>query len=150
MRNKGEKEQEPKKETANDQKDKKKGDQPLGTKIVDELLKYEQETYQIKRPFLKAQYHQCIPNPKISGELVSVQICSMWSLGFIEPELPLSQMDKPSHLIAPYTSQKIQKDDHMKLQSQITLSEDKERLDIREKDNENTIGKANDAETIEF
>ena len=45
MINKGEEGQEPEKEIKNDQNDQKKGDHPSGTKIVDELLKYEQETY---------------------------------------------------------------------------------------------------------
>ena len=57
-------------------------------------------------------------------------------------------MDKPSHLIAPYTSEKIPNVDQKRLQHQISVS--LEKSDIKEKDNENTIGKANDAETIEF
>ena len=33
------------------------------TKILDDLLRKDAETYQIKRPFMRAQYHQCVPNP---------------------------------------------------------------------------------------
>ena len=110
-----------------------KAQQPPGTGVIDELLKYDQETYQIKRPFLRAQYHQCVPNPQVEGELISVQICSLWDLGFAEPGLSVSEMDQPSHFIAPYTSEKIHDRDHRQLQTRIALSEEK--ADTREADN---------------
>ena len=44
---------------------------------------------------MKAQFHQCIPNPKKPGEMVSVQICSMWALGYADPDLSLNEMQDP-------------------------------------------------------
>ena len=52
---------------------------------------------------MKAQFHQCIPNPQRAGEMISVQICSMWALGYADPEYPLEDMSDPQSLILPYT-----------------------------------------------
>jgi hypothetical protein len=52
------------------------------TKILDDLLERDAKEYQIKRPFMRAQYHQCVPNPQKHGELITVQLVSMWALGY--------------------------------------------------------------------
>ena len=59
-------------------------EQPLGTEIIDKLIQNDKSQFESKRPFMKAQYHQCIPNPKKEGEMISVQLLSMWDLGFAE------------------------------------------------------------------
>ena len=41
---------------------------------------------------MKAQYNQCIPNPKKEGEMISVQLLSMWALGFAEPGETVEEM----------------------------------------------------------
>ena len=43
---------------------------------------------------MKAQYNQCIPNPKIKGEMISVQLLPLWALGFAEQEESIEQMKK--------------------------------------------------------
>jgi hypothetical protein len=51
---------------------------------------------------LKAQFHQCLPNPKQPEEMVTVQICSMWALGFADPDKSVNEMEEPQNLISPY------------------------------------------------
>ena len=46
------------------------------------------------RPFMRAQYHQCLPNPKKPGELVTVQLFSMWALDYADPKDSLEDMKK--------------------------------------------------------
>ena len=48
---------------------------------------------------MKAQFHQCIPNPAIEGEMVTVQLCSMWNLGFADPNDSIKEMKEPQNLI---------------------------------------------------
>ena len=52
-----------------------------------------------------------MPNPEIDGELISVQLCSLWALGFADPKLPVSEMPfkykiPPSSLISTYKAEK--------------------------------------------
>ena len=81
-------------EKTQNKEDNKEIPNPLGTEIIDDLIKYDEETYQIKRPFLKAQFQQCIPNPELKDELISVQLCSLWGLGFANPYDSIEIMKK--------------------------------------------------------
>jgi hypothetical protein len=49
--------------------------------IVEGLLDKDKD-YQIKKPFMNAQYLQCVPNPKKEGEIITVQKASMWASEF--------------------------------------------------------------------
>ena len=42
--------------------------------LIQKLVSKNFDYYQIRRPFVKAQYHQCLPNPAKLGELVTVQL----------------------------------------------------------------------------
>ena len=41
---------------------------------------------------MRAQYNQCIPNPKRKGEMISVQLLPLWALGFTEPKKTIEEM----------------------------------------------------------
>ena len=45
-----------------------------GTEIIQKLIQNDKDRYQTTRLFDKAQFHQCIPNPKKAGELITVQL----------------------------------------------------------------------------
>ena len=59
----------PKLDKGKEQKKEKKADQE---KIIEHLVKTDNEDFVIKRPYETAQYHQCIPNPKREGEYITV------------------------------------------------------------------------------
>ena len=41
---------------------------------------------------MRAQYHQCLPNPKRPDEQITVQLFSMWALDYANPEDSLEKM----------------------------------------------------------
>ena len=59
--------------------------------MIDKNFNY----YQIKRPFCKAQYHQCIPNPEKQGELITVQLI-MPNIKQADPNHTLSEIEEPT------------------------------------------------------
>ena len=54
----------------------KKQPKPLfhGKDISENLLKHYEENYMKKFPFEKGQFHQCIPNPYIEDEFITVML----------------------------------------------------------------------------
>ena len=40
---------------------------------MQKLIKYDTDEFMLKRPFERAQFNQCIPNPILDGEYITVQ-----------------------------------------------------------------------------
>ena len=47
-------------------------DEPISESFIKKLIQYDTEQFMLRVPFERAQYHQCIPNPYLEGELITV------------------------------------------------------------------------------
>ena len=45
-----------------------------GKEFIKSLIKQQEDRYQKKFAFERGQYHQCIPNPMVANQMITVQI----------------------------------------------------------------------------
>ena len=104
---------------------------------------------------MRAQYHQCVPNPQRNGELISVQLLSMWALGLAQPDgsapdwrdkdgVLREKAAKLSSTIQSYTMdafENVENDTMNSLMRQMTLSKNKMFSKISEQSSQPLVGK---------
>ena len=69
--------------------------------VIEQMINNEFDYFKIERPFTKAQFHQCIPNPKRKGELITVQLVTM-NIKQAPVNKSLDQMKDPTKLYVNY------------------------------------------------
>ena len=102
---------------------------------------------------MKAQYHQCIPNPKRPGEMVSVQLCSLWATSYVNnSSMSIKDMGKEANtLIQPYSLQVFEEETMNRLFKKFSLNNSARFGEIKQKVTQQPlIGKGYDAELIEL
>ena len=86
--------------------------------------------------------------------MISVQICSMWALGYADPSHALNDMSDPQNLIQPYTLGEVS-DDGNELKKQLSnfftekINRELEKGNVKP-DNRNQFKKKGDTHPITF
>ena len=99
---------------------------------------------------MNGQYVQCEPNPKREGELITVQLSSLWASEFARPGVPVDKMKEPSMHIQPYQLQCFE-DKKVESLANMMMRSNRNLKNLKSAIIEDTlIGKANDAEVVEL